>query len=263
MRTRPTRMLAFVRDLRSGDPTTPYFATLHLSNTHWPYRVDPALQPFEPHDPTPWSDGVKLHNHYRNSVLLQERTVSAFLRDLRDVPGWDDTVVVFVSDHGEEFREHGGMYHLTTLFEEQVRIPGFVVAGSRALEPAQRDALAGWEDRRTFTRDVHATLLDLLGVFDQRGHFPFADWLLGRSLVRAPEAADPAAPMSTASGVWEPDIAKYGAMAGDLLAVRSPRSQWDCYDLKQDPRQRVHAKELGCLNLFVVGSVQAFGEASR
>jgi hypothetical protein len=69
--------------------------------------------------------------------------------------------------------------------------------------------------------------------------------------------------MSTASGVWEPDIAKYGAMAGDLLAVRSPGSGWDCYDLKQDPRQHARAKDLGCLKLFFVGSVQAFGEASR
>ena len=65
---------------------------------------------------------------------MQERTVSAFLRELRAMPGWDDTVVVFVSDHGEEFREHGGMYHLTTLFDEQVRIPGWLVAGPRALD---------------------------------------------------------------------------------------------------------------------------------
>ncbi len=257
------RMLAFVRDLRAQDQATPYFATLHLSNTHWPYRIDPALQPFEPHDATPWSDAGKLHNHYRNSVLLQERTVSTFLRQLHEVSGWDDTVVVFVSDHGEEFREHGGMYHLTSLFEEQVRIPGWVIAGSRALAPGQREALAAWEDRRTFTRDVNATILDLLGVLDERSEFPFGDRLLGRSLLRTPAVEDPAVPMSTVSGVWEPDIAKYGAMAGDLLAVRSHASRWDCYDMKQDPRQHQHAKNLGCLNLFVVGSVKTFGEDSR
>ncbi len=258
-----SRMLAFVRGLRDETQTTPYFATLHLSNTHWPYRVDPALQPFEPHDATPWSDGVKLHNHYRNSVALQERTVSAFLRQLREVPGWDDTIVVFVSDHGEEFREHGGMYHLTTLFEEQVRIPGWILAGSRALAPEQRDALDAWTDRRTFTRDVNATILDLLGVLDERSHFPFGDRLLGRSLVRAPTEGDPAVPMSTGSGVWEPDIAKYGAMSGDLLAVRSPGSRWDCYDAKKDPGQHMRTRDGGCLRLFVAGGVQTFGEASR
>ncbi len=49
------RLLAFIRDTQATSPGAPYFATLHLSNTHWPYRVDPALQPFEPHDPSPWS----------------------------------------------------------------------------------------------------------------------------------------------------------------------------------------------------------------
>jgi glucan phosphoethanolaminetransferase (alkaline phosphatase superfamily) len=251
------RLLEFVRAEQSESPGTPYFATLHLSNTHWPYRVDPALQPFEPHDASPWSDATKLHNHYRNSVLMQERTVSAMLGELRALPGWDDTVVVFVSDHGEEFREHGGMYHLTTLFDEQVRIPGWLVAGPRVLDPAQRDALEAWASRRTFTRDVNATILDLLGVLDARPGFPFADRLLGRSLLRPPDPADPPVPMSTASGVWEPDIAKYGIMAGDLLAVRPATPRWDCYDAKRDPGEHTRANDLACLSLIGIG-VQTF-----
>ena len=247
------RLLEFVRASQAESPGTPYFATLHLSNTHWPYRVDPALQPFEPHDPSPWSDATKLHNHYRNSVLMQERTVSAMLGELRALPGWDDTVVVFVSDHGEEFREHGGMYHLTTLFEEQVRIPGWLVAGPRVLDVAQRDALAAWASRRTFTRDVNATILDLLGVLDARPGFPFADRLLGRSLLRPPDPVDPPVPMSTVSGVWEPDIAKYGIMAGDVLVVRPATPRWDCYDAKRDPGQHSHVNDLTCLSLIGVG----------
>lgn len=248
------RLLAFVRSVQGESPATPYFATLHLSNTHWPYRVDPDLQPFEPHDPSPWSDAVKLHNHYRNSVLLQERTVSSMLRELRALPGWDDTVVVFVSDHGEEFREHGGMYHLTTLFDEQVRIPGWLIAGPRAVDGSQREALAAWADRRTFTRDVNATMLDLLGVLDARPGFPFADRLLGRSLLRPPSGSEPAVPMSTASGVWEPDIAKYGIMSGDLLVVRPATPRWECYDAKRDPGEHTRALGLGCMVLIAIGN---------
>ncbi len=80
-----------------------------------------------------------------------------------------------MSDHGEEFREHGGMYHLTSLFDEQVRIPGWLLAGPRVLGDPQREALAAWVDRRTFTRDINATVLDLLGVLDARPGFPFAE----------------------------------------------------------------------------------------
>jgi membrane-anchored protein YejM (alkaline phosphatase superfamily) len=242
------RMLEYVRGVESASPAAPYFATLHLSNTHWPYRIDPALQPFEPHDPSPWSDAAKLHNHYRNSVLMQERTVSAFLRELRALPGWDDTVVVFVSDHGEEFREHGGMYHLTSLFDEQVRIPGWVLAGPRALDASQRSALAAWVDRRTFTRDVNATLLDVLGVLDARSGFPYADRLLGRSLLRPPplDSPEPEVPLSTGSGVWEPDIAKYGMLEGDLLVVRSVHGRYECYDAKKDPSEHQRSRDPAC-----------------
>jgi hypothetical protein len=248
------RMLAFVQKTRAESPDPPYFATLHFSNTHWPYRVDPAMQPNEPHDASPWSDAGKLHNHYRNSVLLQERTVASLLRELRATPGWDDTVVVFVSDHGEEFREHGGMYHLTSLFEEQVRIPGWILAGPLALLPSQRAALGGWVDRRTFTRDVNATLLDVLGALDARGGFPDADRLLGRSLLRPAAADDPEVPMSTESGVWEADIAKFGVMGGDLLVVRGATGRWDCYDAKRDPGERFAHADPRCAPLVGLGS---------
>jgi hypothetical protein len=248
------RLLAFVRDLQSESPATPYFATLHLSNTHWPYRIDPALQPFEPHDASPWSNSVKLHNHYRNSVLMQERTVSAMLRELRKTPGWEDTVVIFVSDHGEEFREHGGMYHLTSLFEEQVRIPGWLVAGPRVLSDAQRAALGTWASRRTFTRDVNATVLDLLGALDARPGFPFADRMLGRSLLRPATAEEPTAPLSTVSGVWQPDMTKYGIVMGDLLVVRPATPRWDCYDATRDPTQHAHATDIRCLGLIEIGT---------
>ncbi|MFO0758737.1 MAG: HEAT repeat domain-containing protein, partial [Byssovorax sp.] len=33
------------------------------------------------------------------------------------------TVVIATADHGEEFGEHGGRYHGTTVYEEQVRVP--------------------------------------------------------------------------------------------------------------------------------------------
>ena len=46
-------------------------------------------------------------------------TWSHSLKSLR--PG--GTVVVLTSDHGEEFDEHGGRYHGTTLYDEQIRVP--------------------------------------------------------------------------------------------------------------------------------------------
>src|SRR5690606_7471572 len=39
-----------------------------------------------------------------------------------------DVIVVISADHGEEFRDHGGLYHGSTLYEEQVRVPLIVSA---------------------------------------------------------------------------------------------------------------------------------------
>jgi len=247
------RLLSFVKDeVPAG---TPYFAVLHLSNTHWPYRIDPALQPFDPHDESPMAEIELLHNHYRNSVLMQERTMADFVRALRAMPGWDDTVVLFVSDHGEQFREHGGLYHLSSLFEEQVRVPGWIVGGDRGLSPPERAALAGWAERRTYSQDVNATVLDLLGVLGQRGSFPFQERLTGRSLVERPGRDEPRVLLSTASGVWEPDDAKYGVMQGDLLAVKSATGAWWCFDIKADPDERAPRGMLpGCAPLIDLGS---------
>ena len=244
------RMLSFAESVPAG---APYFAVLHLSNTHWPYRVAPDLEPFAPHDSSPLADVDYLHNHYRNSVLMQERTVASFLRDLRALPSWDDTVVVFLSDHGEEFREHGGLYHLTTLFDEQVRVPGFLLAGKQALDDGQRAALTAYADRRTFSQDVHVTVLDLLGLYEKHSTFPFADRVTGRSLLRAPAPPDPLVLLSTASGVWEPDDPKYGVMVGDKLAVRSATSPWWCFDVKSDPAERSPIAPQGCAPLIRFG----------
>jgi arylsulfatase A-like enzyme/HEAT repeat protein len=39
-----------------------------------------------------------------------------------------ELVIVISADHGEEFREHGGVYHGSSVFDEQVRVPLLVLA---------------------------------------------------------------------------------------------------------------------------------------
>jgi len=245
------RMLEYAKN-----SPAPYFAVLHLSNTHWPYRVDPELQPFAPHDESPFGDTEKLHNHYKNSVLMQERTVAAFVDAMRKLPAWDDTVLVFLSDHGEEFREHGGLYHLTSVFDEEVRVPAWILAGPHALDAGQRAAVQAYRGRRTYTDDVHATVVDLLGVFDQKG-LPYQDLTGGRSLVRPPPTEEPLMLLSTASGVWEPDVIRRGVRRGSLLAVRAG-TDWLCYDTVADPRALIRTARVRCADLMSFGD-QRYG----
>ncbi len=157
---------------------------------------------------------------------------------MRAMPGWDDTALLFVSDHGEQFREHGGLYHNHSLYDEELRVPGWIVAGSSAIDPAQRAALRSHLGRRTYMQDVHETVVDLLGVEDARGTLPFASLVTGRSLLRArPGGEGPTALLATATSVWEPDDARFGATAGERALVGAPGA-WACFDLARDPRER-------------------------
>jgi arylsulfatase A-like enzyme len=42
---------------------------------------------------------------------------------LRERGLYDDLTIIVTSDHGEEFNDHGGFWHGTTLYDEQVRVP--------------------------------------------------------------------------------------------------------------------------------------------
>ena len=68
--------------------------------------VDPALLPYTPQSSDPLGDVRAFHNRYLDAVRLQERTLGGMLGALRGLPSWDDTAVMFVSDHGEQVREH-------------------------------------------------------------------------------------------------------------------------------------------------------------
>jgi len=75
-----------------------------------------------------------LETLYDSEVRYTDRWIRKILAMIKPEP---DTVIVFTSDHGEEFREHGDLGHRTTLYNEQTRIPlvikapGRVPAGSR------------------------------------------------------------------------------------------------------------------------------------
>ena len=151
------------------------------------------------------------------------------------MPGWDDTVVLLVSDHGEQFRERGGLYHLHSLYDEEVRIPGFIVGGSRALGEDKRRALRTFAGHRTYLTDVNATIVDLFGLGAARASLPFFH-REARSLVNEGGwFVEPFTLLSTATAVWHEDDVRNGVMFGDRLLVGAPGRPWTCFDIARDP----------------------------
>ena len=168
---------------------------------------------------------------------MEERALASFLRELRAMPSWEDTVVVLVSDHGEQFRERGGLYHLHSLYDEEVRIPGFIVGGSRALTAEKRLAVQSYAGHRTYLTDVNATLVDLFGVGEARLSLPFARRDARSFVAPGGFAFETFTLLSTATAVWHEDDPRNGVMFGDCLLVGAPGQPWTCFDMAKDPRQ--------------------------
>lgn len=93
-------------------------------------RVFAWVHLFAPHEPYEQQAGAAYGDHdvdrYDSEVSFADRTVGELVRRFRAVR--PEGVVIVTADHGEEFGDHGGRYHGTTVYEEQARVPLVIVA---------------------------------------------------------------------------------------------------------------------------------------
>ena len=127
--------------------------------------------------------------------------------------------------------EHGGLYHNHSLFDEEVRVPGFILAGAHGLarEAASRAARlhraahvhAGRsrDARRPARRPRRGDLRPAVRVARHRSR---AHATRGRR-----RTDDVSSRRRRAYG--SPDDARFGAMRGELLAVASSATDFSCY----------------------------------
>lgn len=124
------------------------------------------------------SDGAReaVRHRYDLECLAMDRAIEELVTTLRKKH--PDTVFVFLSDHGEEFWERGGMGHGVTLFQEQVRVPFIIVDGEHpgALHEETRSTMVvlPWLARRLGLPPLEAWQPDDGGpVFSEtRGPWP-------------------------------------------------------------------------------------------
>jgi arylsulfatase A-like enzyme len=90
-----------------------------------PRRVFLWLHLFEPHEPYETHKGYDFGSRdidrYDSEIAYCDAVVGRVIAYVQE--NRPQAIIVVAADHGEEFDEHGGRYHGTTLYDEQVRVP--------------------------------------------------------------------------------------------------------------------------------------------
>jgi len=234
----------------------PFFLYVHAIDPHSPYDAPPEWQVFR--DPAYTGkvvpaetksrilgkaglderDVQHVRDLYDEDVHYQDAMLGALLDELDRLGELDDTLVIVVADHGEEFHDHGAWEHGNRLYEEQIHVP-LVVRIPHAPDLAGRRIAAPIS-----IVDVMPTLLAWYGlppVAESQGHDVSA------LLDERPAASESPAPRP----IYAEE--KQGPPAGDLRTLLSGRwklirrsegplddatTKYELFDLTADPDEK-------------------------
>jgi len=225
--------LAFLRS-RRGLPT---FLYVHSMAPHVPYAPPaPFDRMFEPHaseahparDPrTDYKeplDRERMIAQYDGDIAFGDREFGRFVRELKTFGLYDDALVVFLADHGEEFQDHGLWLHGRSLFDELIRVPLVVkFPGNRSAGTRVARQVQGI--------DVAPTVLEAMKL-------ALSPDLAGRPLQRALERDE--APRPALAEISHRGFVAHGVRTEDEKYIRrfSPDDDELLFDLRRDPREK-------------------------
>jgi len=181
--------LAWLRAHASED----FFLWLHYFKPHGPYEPLPRYRPKEP-PPAGMDYKFSADNAIRSGALVitaEQRpwvrrlyeselhyvddNVGRILAELKRLGIYDQMLIVFVSDHGEEFWDHDARAHGHTFYDELLRVPLFVKLPGGAAHDRRGELVC--------SGSVFPTLLDLAGIPFERPSLSYVSLapLLGRT----------------------------------------------------------------------------------
>ncbi len=140
----------------------------HIMEPHDPYFEHPSLKGDGPeyngkaygraeHEHPDPNDTEYLKDVYKQEIEFLDLEIGRMINWLKETNRYDNTVIIVVSDHGEEFNEHGGFWHGTTLYDEVLHVPLIV----KTAKDARKNIRVPWQVRSI---DIAPTITDLMGL---------------------------------------------------------------------------------------------------
>ena len=215
----PIAVVRSIEFLEHRDPDKPFFLFTYLEDAHHPYKS---------HDAPARRFGHSNEDRYDSEITYADAWAGFLFEYLRQKDLWDDTIVVVLSDHGEEFNEHGMSQHCKQLYVESIhiallmRIPG--------IDPARVKHPVG-------PIDVFPTLLDATGIEADR------ESLQGVSLLGTLENAQNRPSTRPLFGYVRPgdgaDDRTHMVLLDRWHYLRNAGSGYEeFYDLRKDPAEK-------------------------
>ncbi len=151
-----------------------FFLWLHYFDPHMPYkppvRFIPKAKPASSignrfrnlkgvrsgeFRPTP-EDKEWIQTLYNCEVQYVDNNIGRIIQTLKRLNLYDETLIIFLSDHGEEFWEHDGFEHGHTLYNELIDVPLIFKLPGPSGEQQRRNI-----DILVTIQDIMPTVLDL------------------------------------------------------------------------------------------------------
>jgi len=284
--------------LASGE-RAPVFAYLHYMETHWPAAPKPdalervlrargrsaeerarlAKVTFDPKSIPLAEAAAALEDLYMATLVTLDDELAGLFEQLAKRHLLDNAVVVLTADHGEEFYEHGAMWHGTTLYDEVLRIP-LIMALPGGAGGARE--VAG----TVSSLDIAPTILSLAGIaippsFEGKSMLPMmhpslTDRLRARAcsltglacgassdsfaeLLHVPRAS---LDLQHTAPAEEKPHHQRSVVRGDAKAVRLSDGSLQTYDLGHDPGEKSPGKLPSPAAEALVGAMTKIGGAA-
>ena len=116
----------------------------------------------DPNDHAKW---IRLLDYYLKLHQMSDESLSLILSALDDTKAWDNTIVIFTADHGDQCGSHGLRSKGPWNYEETMRIPLYVVASGITKPGTVSDAMMS-------PVDLAATICELGGINSEDAKLP-------------------------------------------------------------------------------------------